>query len=246
MYGNGKEINGINEEGNTTQKITDVIKKLGNDEIEQMFLPVKHINGGQQNFFDFLKKMISHIHILVKKERMENDYIDKNLGKLSAREILSNGKVFYMNPCLDFVLVTIEGLKKTEIEKIDFIVDELICPGNVCKLHFGIEILYQGTIHYIDHRSKNDVFIGKGNFQSTYSDKGESVDNTIKINANEVFTDDNVYSLINKGLLPFKLFDPEILKMLTEKLKHDNTVENFEQFNIQNKERVKIHVENKK
>jgi len=34
--------------------------------------------------------------------------------------------------------------------------------------------------------------------------------------------------------------------MLTEKLKHDNTVENFEQFNIQNKERVKIHVENKK
>lgn len=246
MYWNWKEINGINEEWNTTQKITDVIKKLGNDEIEQMFLPVKHINWWQQNFFDFLKKMISHIHILVKKERMENDYIDKNLGKLSAREILSNGKVFYMNPCLDFVLVTIEWLKKTEIEKIDFIVDELICPWNVCKLHFGIEILYQWTIHYIDHRSKNDVFIGKWNFQSTYSDKWESVDNTIKINANEVFTDDNVYSLINKWLLPFKLFDPEILKMLTEKLKHDNTVENFEQFNIQNKERVKIHVENKK
>jgi len=208
-----------------------------------MFLPVKHINWWQQNFFDFLKKIIGHIHLLVKKERMENDYIDKNLGKLSAREILSNGKVFYMNPCLDFVLVTIEWLKKTGIENVNFIVDELICPWNICKLHFGIEIPHQWKNYYIDYRSGNEVFIWEWNFESKYNNKWESVANTIKIDVNEISTDDNVYELMNRWLLPFKLFDPRVLKMLAEKLKQDNTPEKFEQFNTQNKEKVSIHIE---
>ena len=72
--------------------------------------------------------MIKHISNLVKKERMENEYIDNHMGKLSAREILSNGKVFYMNPCLDFVIVTLEGLKKSGIEDTKLVIDELSCP----------------------------------------------------------------------------------------------------------------------
>lgn len=206
---------------------TQIICELGNDEIENLFTPLKNkIN--EENIFEFLKNIIEHIHKLVKKEKMENEYIDKHLWNLSARELLSRGKTFYMNPCLDFVLVTIEWLKRTGIKDTRFVIEELQCPGNRFKLHFGVEICINEDIYHIDHRTKNMVIIGKGKFESDYTEKWESVAHTIHIDANHITPDDTIHTLIEKWLIPLKFFDTKILEILKEKLKKDNNEEQRE------------------
>jgi len=206
------------------------IKQLSNEEIEHIFLPLKKIHSWKQDIFGLLEETIQYIHKLVKKEKMWNEYIRENFWNLSARDILSRGKTFYMNTCLDYVLVTIEALKKTWIKDIGFIIDELQCPENFYKLHFGIEIAYQWETYYIDYRAKNDVFIGKWKFESKYQDKGESIVNTIKINDDDFFSDDNLPKLIERWLLPFKYFDPKSLDMLKKKLQSDNSEDERKNF----------------
>lgn len=239
----------IENKKNSEEYIEDItsqinnIQILSNQDIEKLFTPLKDKKTQEKDFFSFLEAMIIHISNLIKKEKMGNEYIDKHMGKLSAREILSNGKIFYMNPCLDLVMVTLEGLKRSGIENIQLVIDELECPWNIYKLHFGIEILHQEEIYYIDYRTNNDVYLGKGNFKSKYQYKGESIINTIKINAQEISSDDNIHNLIEKWLLQFKNFNSRILTLLKEKLKHDNTPEQYERFRAQNNEKVKIYRE---
>lgn len=224
---------------------TQIITELGNDEIEKLFAPLKNIDYSKEEIFDFLKKVIEHIHTLIKKEKVENEYIDTCFGKLSARKILSNGKIFYMNPCVDFVLVTIEGLKKSACKNIKLIVDELQCPWNIYKIHLGIEVNHEWKTYYIDYKSKNDVCIWAWKFKSKYEDKEETTVNTIEIEGKNVSTDDTLYDLIEKWVLPFKFFDPRILDMLKAKLKQDNTEEERKSFltKIGNPNKANIYIE---
>ena len=221
--------------------------QLKNNEIEELFIPLKNGNVWKHDFFLFLKKIVEHIHRLIKKERLDNEYIENKLGKTSARELLSTGKTFYMNPCLDFVLVTIEGLKRIGIQEVKFVIEELKCPWNLYKLHFGIDIPHQGEKYYIDYRSKNDVFLGKGDFESNYADKGEHVENIIRIDADHIWTDDNIYTLMDKKLIEFKFFDPKIFDMLKKKLKKDNTEEERKRWfvsQVKDIEKPEIFIEN--
>lgn len=196
------------------------IKQIGNDEIDNLFFPLT--KPWNKDIYLFLQEVVHYIHKLLKKERFENDYIEKNFGKLSARELLTEGKTFYMNPCLDFVLVTIEGLKRTGIENIQFIVEELECPWDGFKLHFGIEVSREGKNYYIDYRWQNNVFLGEWNFISKYKEKGESVIHNIKVDAKNISVDDNIYTLIDKGIVNFKKFDPKFLEVIKERLKKHN------------------------
>lgn len=228
---------------------TNIIQQLKNEEIENIFAPLKNANANKKDFSLFLTEVVNHVFTLIKKDKVENEYIENKLGKLSAREILSDGKTCYMNPCLDFVLVTIEALKKSGISDTKLIVEELACPGNRYKIHFGIEIPHQGETYHIDYRSKNDVFLGKWKYQSDYTDKWEKIVNKINIDAKEIWTDDNIYSLIDKKVLNFKFFDPKILGMLKEKLKKDNTPEEYQNWfvaQVKDITRPEIFIENEK
>lgn len=234
------------KDGEPKKGDTHTIRQLWNDEIEQLFTPLKQTTSPNENIFGFLKEVIEHTHKLIKKERMENEYIDKYRGKLSARELLSQGKTLYMNPCLDLVLVTIEGLKKIGIQDIGFVVEELQCPGNRYKLHFGIEITIQWKTYHIDYRTKNTVYVGAGKFKSDYMEKWEKVANTIYIPADQISADDTIYTLINTWKISFNFFDQRILDMLREKLKKDNNDEQWEQWflsHIKNIDKPEIIIE---
>ncbi len=208
------------------QKVTRVnqnIPHLDDEEIKKLFTPITHINTDNQDVFVLLQKVIQHIHNLVKKEKTDNEYIEKHMGKLSARNILATGKTSYMNPCLDFVLVTIEWLKRSWIKDINLVIDELETQWWPHKIHFGIELRNKWTTYYIDYRFKNNVFIGKGDFESKYQEKWERVANKIKINSKYISIDDNMYTLVDKWLVLFKFFDIKILNILKQKLQNDNT-----------------------
>ncbi len=210
-----EDIQTKNEEKNT--------KQLSNQQIEKLFTSLKTKEVDQEDFFIFLQKVVHHIHDIVRKEKMDNEYIDNKMGNVSAREILSAGKTLYMNPCLDYVLVTIEALKRIGIKDIYFVVNELHCPGNWYKLHFGIEIIHDGEKYYIDYRSKNDVYLGKDSFSSKYEEKWEHMVNTIRIDADNIETDDTISSLMDKKLIQFRFFNPKTLDIIKAKLKNDNT-----------------------
>jgi len=199
------------------------IKKIGNDEIEKLFIPFN--TSWNKDIFSFLKDIVHHIHKLLKKERFENEEIENNFAKHSARELLTVGKTFYMNPCLDFVLVTIEWLKRTGIENIQFIVEELQCPWHWFKLHFGIELKRQGKNYYIDYREKNNVFLWEGSFISKYKNKWEEIVHSIRADAKDISVDDNIYTLMEKKIITFKKFDPKLLDILKERLKRHNSPE---------------------
>ena len=225
---------------------TQTNKNIGNDEIKALFFPLT--KNWDKDIFDFLKNMVFFIHKILKKERFENEYIEKNFAKLSARELLTEGKTFYMNPCLDFVLVTIEGLKRTGIENIKFIVEELQCPGNGFKVHFGIELIREGKNYYIDYRSMNNVFLWQGNFMSNYEYKGETIAHSIKIDAKNISVDDNIYTLMERWIIQFKNLNMEVLAMLKEKLKKHNKPEQWDRWFVSAVEDInkpEIFLENK-
>ena len=204
---------------------SDIPPHLNDEAANNLFAPVQNINSDDQDIFSLLKKVIQHMHSLVKKVKTDNTYIEKHMGKLSARNILARGKTSYMNPCLDFVLVTIEWLKRAWIEDIQFVIDELEWTWWPHKIHFGIELIHKGTPYYVDYRFKNNVFIGKGNFDSSYQEKWENVVNKIKVDAKNISIDDNMYALVDKWLVQFKFFDINVLDMLKQKLQQNNTDE---------------------
>ncbi|MCX6825488.1 MAG: hypothetical protein NTY80_04705 [candidate division SR1 bacterium] len=216
----------INKNHNIDKKTNErdsivYIKTMGNDEINNVFLPLTVANN--DDIFEFLKGVIHHIHKILKKDKFENEYIENRFGKLSTRELISEGKTFYMNPCLDFVLVTVEGLKRSGLKNILFIIEELACPGGSHKLHFGIEIKKEDKNYYVDYRGQNNVFLGEGKFASKYEHKGEKSMHKIKIDAQNISIDDNIHTLMNRGIVQFKNFNPASFETMKEKLKRHNT-----------------------
>ena len=111
------------------------------------------------------------------------------------------------------------------MENVQLIIEELQSQWNVFKLHFGVEVVRKGNNYYIDYRSKNNVFLGKWKFVSKYEDRGESVVHNIKVDAKNISVDDNIYTLVEKGIVTFKNFDPKFLDLIKKKLKNQNSPE---------------------
>lgn len=219
-------------------------KLLTDKEIENVFLPIISSEKTEENFIDFLKKIVNHVHKIVKKEKMDNEYIDNYVGKLSARELISNGKTFYMNPCLDLALVTIEWLKKSGI-KSKLVIQELLCTGNRITLHFWIEIILNNIHYYIDNKSRNVSIIGKGIFKNNNIDEKKEQIHISYISDENISTDDNIETLINKKLINLLFFDADIFNNMKELYKRSNTQEKREhryKNEIKNKEYLEIIV----
>lgn len=243
-----KEIQSAWEQTKEDKNMLWKAKRLTNKEIDTIFSPLKKADINEENILNFLKELVEHTHKILKKERFENNYIEKKFSKQSTRELLSTGKTFYMNPCLDFVLVTIEWLKKAGVKDIQFIMEELSCPQNIYKVHFGIEITVGNCNYYIDHIGKNDVYIWKGKFASNFEHKWEKVIHTTKTDAKNISLDDTLYTLIEKKIIHPKFFKiNELLETFKTRLKKHNTIENRNRWfvdKVKNIHEPEIFIEN--
>lgn len=196
---------------------------LTDEDIADIFVPHKNMAQNEENFYNFLTEIVQHIYKIVQKAKIENTDIQNNIGKSSAREILSHGKIFFLNPCLDLSLATIEWLKKSWVDNTFLVINELECPWNIYKIHFGVEIVYQQQNYYIDYKNKNNVHIGKGKFESDYKYKQEYTVNAIHIHSSNITTDDNIYDIIQKQSITLQNFDLTSLQLLQQKrVKHNN------------------------
>ena len=127
-----RESDNIKTHKNKLKELTD--EELG--EIFKHFPKIKKNKLQTPAFIQFLKDIVQHVHSILKKEQFDNEYIDKYFAKLSTRNLLTQGKTFYMTACLDFVLITLESLKRSGIEDIHLVINEIQTPENNFKVHF--------------------------------------------------------------------------------------------------------------
>ncbi len=197
-------------------------KTMSDIEIEQLFLPTKELNISEVWILNYLKKLVEHVYRLVEKRKMDNNYIDQKMLDISTREILSNWEIFYMNPCLYLSLVTIEWLKKSGLKDIKLITRELLCNERKV-LHFSIEFVFNWNIYHTDHSIKNLVYVGKWELSEIYLPRYKKLLNKIYLDAEKIWIDDNIKTLIEKWLINLQFVELDYLVKFKDTLKKSNT-----------------------
>lgn len=158
--------------------------------------------------------------------RWNNDFLEKNFGQRSAKDIIESGNVFYMGPCLDFSLITLQRLKPL-VEKTDLIVEYLFSKTyGINALHFVSGYEFNGKEFYIDFLSGKKVIFGNGKYVSSMPE-GKTI--TIqKFPGSQITSTDTLSDIVCGDL---KSYFPDFsFKDLLERLKQANTPEHFTEF----------------
>lgn len=176
-----------------------------------------------QEVFGILSDIVYRIYGSLKKTPNYNpDY----MRNLSARQLLTQKEVFFMNTCLEYSLLTLQYMKNAWFIDTKLIIHELETPYKwFYKLHFGIEWTHNKTTYYVDHQRRNSVIIWRWNFKSDYTDVNENIVNIIEVSSELVWIDDTFPDLYKKWIINLKCFSPDLLPFFKEKFKKDNTPE---------------------
>jgi len=206
-----------------------------------------------KNGIEFAKEIVSEINKKVKKVYWTNDEIDKWFGKRSAKEIFDSGTACFMNPCLDLNLASgyliasrnipytliIEELLPTK----DFNFDKsnlVLKYFNFNRLHFTLEFQDTEGKYVINHKRENEVHIFKGEYGGR---KDIPVAQIIKIPGEKINPDKPIYKNLGYGSLEDLIknqFKGYSLEENLERLKKDNSLENYEHYKKRYGEKVKI------
>ena len=169
------------------------------EELTKNFGGVGKLNAHEspEEIFSLLGKIIKLVYSKVKKT---NTYVDEHIWNLSSEELLSRGEVFYMNPCLEYSLLTLQYMKNAGFDSVNLIINELkTAYPNLYKLHFGLEGNHLGKTYFVDHATRNTVHVGLGNFSSNYKDTtGEESVHTIVVDGNNISAKDSFPDLYKK------------------------------------------------
>ncbi len=201
---------------------------LSDQEIYTILWEAKKLNWWEhfQEVFSILSDIIYHLYTHIKKTPQ---YDANDIWNLSPRQTLSKWEVFFMNTCLEYSLLTLQYMKQAWFKDTKLVINELSTPYPwLYKLHFGVEWVHEEKSYYIDHKSRNTVVVGQGNFVSDYSDINESVLNTIIIPWKMVSIDNTFPELYKNWCITLKYFSPELLSIFKEKFRKDNTPEQRE------------------
>lgn len=169
--------------------------------------------------------LITWVDDNVERKQWSNGEIDEKFAKRSTKKILEEGHTCYMNPCLDLTLVVYEVLKVNDLNPV-LVIEELTHEGYPFnRLHFAIELTYEKETYFIDFITMNRVLLGKGQFKNYKDGLIESLQ-TIKI-ADEMDPEKNLFENIPTHLGRSKNFQ---LDLQLERLKKDNTAENYARY----------------
>lgn len=204
------------------------IKSLSDQEIYTILSKTKKLHWWEtpHEVFSVLSDIIYHLYTHIKKTPK---YDAEHIWNLSPRQTLTKGEVFFMNTCLEYSLLTLQYMKQAGFKQTNFVINELSTPHAwVYKLHFWVEWIHEEKAYYIDHKRRNTVILGQGEFVSDYSDIHESVLNTIIIPWNMISIDDTFPELCKNWFITLKYFSPQLLTLFKEKFKKDNTPKEWE------------------
>jgi len=173
---------------------------------------------------EVINSLLEWLNSNIEKKRWDNDKLEQKFGKRSAMEILKDGDTFYMNPCLDYTLVTYEILRRNSFRP-SIAIDELIQKlYDFHNLHFALEFKHKNQPYYLDFTQLNKVLLGRGMFSNERDDV--TVFQTLRIRK-ELDPEKNIFE--NLSEYEEKLMDFRIERVLKQ-IKKDNTPKTYKSY----------------
>jgi len=202
---------------------------------------------------EFAKEIVSEVNKKVKRVYWTNEEINRYFGRRSAKEILDNGTTCFMNPCLDLnlasgFLISSKNMHYTlVIEELlpakDFNFDKsnlVLKDFNFNRLHFTLEFQDTGGKYVINYKRENEVCILKGEYGGR---KDIPVAQIIRIPGEKINPDKPIYRNLGYGSLEDLIenqFKGYSLGENLERLKKDNSLENYGHYKKRYGEKVRI------
>ncbi len=163
---------------------------------------------------------INWINKNIEKKYWENDKVIEKFSKRSANQIIKEGEVFFMSPCLDLTLVA----KKIFDDHLDSILVAQEIYSNsygINSLHFAIEFSANDVDYFIDFSSMNEVIFNRGNFVN-HNDDVKSLQ--MVRSAKKMDHDKNIFENFPEYVSKLKFYDG---KKQFGKMLEDNSLSRF-------------------
>lgn len=175
----------------------------------------------------------------IKKVPFPNEKMD-TIWDVSANDIENQGEICYMNPCIGLSLLLIKKLKSLHRPENIFLgIESLKYPNGNMGFHFFIEIQHEGKNYVIDYSHDNKILIYPGNYHNNNTKYQISSLNITKISSHIFKDSDSIFTIAqNVGMDVSSI--KEGLSSHTEKLKKDNTPQEWEDFNVNRNKSAEI------
>lgn len=99
----------------------------------------------------------------IERRKWTDNEIVAKFAKRGANQIMEDGHIFYLNPCVDFGLVFLELMKRKGIPG-SLVIEEMVDPRYGYSLHFATEVSSDGKTFYVDFPFQTYVIIAKGKY----------------------------------------------------------------------------------
>lgn len=165
---------------------------------------------------------------IVKRTYWNNKKIYQLFGKRSSKEIINDGTTCFMNPCLDFTLVSASLMKANNLEY-GMIIEEYLPTKDFAfnRLHFVLEFKDKEEKYTLNYKGCNIVYVEKGEYTGR---KDMPQAQIIKIPGEKIDPNKTIYENLGyKNLEEFceKKLKGYCLEKNLGRLKKDNTMENY-------------------
>ena len=180
-----------------------------------------------KNGIDTAKIIVEEVDNKVKRIYWTNNEIDKWFGKRSAKEIINSGHTCFMNPCSDLTLASSFIMDQNNIPH-QWVVEEYLPTENFNfnRLHFVLEFKHNDKLYVLNYQKLNDVYIHEGGYNGRPDLPAHQ---TIKFPSKQIDFNKSLHKNITNSNLVTRLGNYS-LKNNLNKLKQDNSMENYNNF----------------
>lgn len=176
---------------------------------------------------ELVKSIVKEVDKNIKRIYWTNEQIDRLFAKRNAREILESKNTCFMNPCSDFTLTSSFLMNQSYIPH-KWVVEQHFPSKefDFFRLHFLLEFEENNETYVLNYKKANEVYIYNGKYNGRKDLISKEI---IRIPSEEINLKKSLYENIFDSNLTEKIREYSLEKNL-ERLKKDNSVENFENF----------------
>lgn len=176
-----------------------------------------------------VRKLVEWVGGKIERKKWSNEHLQAKFGRRSARRIVEDEDTCYMNPCLDYMLVMLESLKRNGLTT-TFLVAQLKNRFlDFDPVHMVVECGIGGEGRYVDFRTLNIVEIGRVPF--VYQREGYECKKIVRMNGMILSADDSIID-VNEKVKKYGITigNEDELEKQVAKLQRDNSEEEFQRY----------------
>lgn len=190
------------------------------------------------DLFNNVVELTSWIDSVIKKTKWSNERIKNVYAKRSSKDILEDGDVCFLNPCLDYTLIAYHILEKNNYSP-KVLTEELFYRKyDSPSLHFVINLSENNSDYFLDFKEMNKVIFDKG----IYKNSNPQVDTIQQF----VFPHDIPFDLssFNFSKYVFDKLNTFSFEQTIDRLILYNTDEVYQNYNAQESSSLGLYVQN--